>query len=114
MKVKLVKNKRLEWAQWQEILREMSTKTDTIAKTMKAGPAKDELLEFYNGAIGQFYGFKDEFRNQVMHVRKTYDEFEAASAVTRVRDFMGKLSRRINEKGAMVKEADWLSEWLND
>ena len=114
MKVKLPKNKKLEWAQCQEVLREMSNKTDTIARTAKAGPAKDELLEFYNGAIGQFYGFKDEFRNQVMHLRKAYDEFEAASAVTRVRDFMGKLSRRINEKGAIVKKADWLSEWLDD
>jgi hypothetical protein len=99
MKVKLPKKKRLEWAQWQEVLKEMRDKTDAILRTTKAGPVKDETLEFYNGAIGQFYGFKDEFRNQVMHLRKTYDEFEAASALTRVRDFMDKLAVRIDERG---------------
>lgn len=104
MKVKLPRKKRLEWAQWQELLREMSVKTEHIAKTAKAGPAKDESLEFYNGAIGQFYGFKDEFRNQVMHVRKTYDQFEAARALTRVRDFMEKLAHHIDEHGRRIKK----------
>lgn len=109
MKIKLPKNKRLEWAQWQEILREMSAKTDLITRTAKAGPAKDALLEFYNGAIGQFYGFKDEFRNQVMHVRRTYDDFDSERALVRVRDFMEKLAGRINQKGAIVKDPDaWL------
>jgi hypothetical protein len=103
MKVKLPKNKRLEWAQWQEILKEMSAKTDVIAKTAKAGPVKDALLEFYNGAIGQFYGFKDEFRNQVMHVRKKYDAYDSERALVRVRDFMEKLAGRIDEKGRKVK-----------
>jgi hypothetical protein len=103
MKVKLPRNKRLEWGQWQELLKEMRDKTDCIFRTAKAGPAKDELLEFYNGAIGQFYGFKDEFRNQVMHVRKTYDEFEAARALTCVRDFMDKLAGRIDQNGRRFK-----------
>ncbi len=103
MAVRLPKGKRLEWGEWQAILREMNKKTDTIGQTAKAGPAKDEILEFYNGAIGQFNGFKDEFRNQVMHVRKSYNEFEAASALTRVRDFMAKLASRIDEKGRRVK-----------
>lgn len=103
MKVKLPKRKRLEWAQWQEVLREMRAKTEHLHASMKAGPAKDEALEFFNGAIGQFYGFKDEFRNQVMHTRKHYDEFEAASALTRVRDFMDKLSHKIDEKGRVFK-----------
>jgi hypothetical protein len=103
MNVKLPKHKRLEWAQWQEILREMKDKTDVIAKTVKAGPAKDDLLEFYNGAIGQFYGFKDEFRNQVMHVRGAYDEFEAVRALMRVRDFMEKLAEKIDQNGRKVK-----------
>src|ERR1035437_6377080 len=103
MKVTLPKNKRLEWAQWQEILKEMKDKTEAFAKTVKAGPANDDLLEFYNGAIGQFYGFKDEFRNQVMHVRGAYDEFDAARALTRVRDFMEELAERIDQNGRKVK-----------
>jgi len=103
MKVTLPKGKPLEWAEWQQVLKEMSNITEKISLTKKAGPAKDELLEFYRGAIGQFYGFKDEFRNQVMHVRKNYDEFQAASALTRVRDFMEKLAGKIDQKGRVVK-----------
>jgi hypothetical protein len=81
----------------------MRDKTDLVLRTAKAGPGKDEVLEFYNGAIGQFYGFKDEFRNQVMHVRQTYDEFEAERALTRVRDFMDKLAGKIDQNGRRVK-----------
>lgn len=103
MKVKLPKGKKLEWAEWQLILREMSKKTEFIGQTTSAGPRKDELLEFYSGAIGQFNGFKDEFRNQVMHVRKTYDEFDSERALVRVRDFMEKLAGKIDQKGRRVK-----------
>jgi hypothetical protein len=103
MRVKLPKGKKLEWAEWQMILREMSKKTEHIGQSVKAGPYKDEILEFYNGAISQFTGFKDEFRNQVMHVRKTYDEFDAEKSLNRVRDFMDKLADKIDEKGRRVQ-----------
>jgi len=36
-------------------------------------------------------------------VRKRYDEFQAASTLTRVRDFMDKLAQKIDEKGRRVK-----------
>jgi hypothetical protein len=102
LRVKLPKGKKLEWGEWQAILKEMSKKTEAIGQTARAGPHKDESLEFYNGAIGQFTGFKDEFRNQVMHVRKDYDEFDARKSLTRVRDFMEKLADKIDEKGKRV------------
>jgi hypothetical protein len=104
MRVKLPKRKKLEWGEWQQILKEMSTHTDKLGSSLKAGPAKDEILDFYSGAIGQFNGFKDEFRNQVMHVRRSYDEFDAESALTRVRNFMVKLARQIDERGRRVKQ----------
>ncbi len=111
MRVKLPKGKRLEWGEWHMILKEMSKKTDVIGQTARAGPSKDKILEFYSGAIGQFNGFKDEFRNQVMHVRKTYDEFDAEKSLTRVRDFMQKLAARIDEKGRTVREKkDYLAD----
>jgi len=103
MKVKLPKGKRLEWAQWQEMLRGMNTVCDDIFTKMKAGSAKDELLEFYRGTLGQFYGFKDEFRNHVMHSRKSYDEIKAGSVLGHMLDFMNKLADRIDEKGRKVK-----------
>jgi hypothetical protein len=111
MKIGLPKGKKLEWGEWQAILKEMSKKTEAIGQTAKAGPRKDDLLEFYNGAIGQFTGFKDEFRNQVMHVRKSYDEFDAQKSLTRVRDFMEKLADKIDEKGRLVRtEKDFFAD----
>jgi HEPN domain-containing protein len=104
MKIRLPKRKQLEWAEWQEILREMSKKVDNIGQTAKAGPSKDRVLELYSGAIGQFNGFKNEFRNQVMHVRKVYDEDHAKRALNRVRDFMEHLAENIDEKGRIVKK----------
>ena len=70
LKVKLPKSKKLEWAEWQVILREISKKIERVGQTTKPGPAKDALLDFYSGAFGQFMGFKDEFRNQVMHLSR--------------------------------------------
>lgn len=102
MKVKLPRRGPLMWAEWQEILREMHKLNEQIASG-KRGPARENLLEFYRGAIGQFYGFKDEYRNQVMHSRKRYDEPLAASVLNHVHDFMGKLAARIDEKGRTVK-----------
>jgi len=101
MKVKLPKKKRLEWAEWQDMLREMNAIAERVAQS-KAGPKRQELLEFYRGALGQFYGFKDEYRNQVMHSRKSYDQFQAASVLTHVKDFMSKLAERIDEKGNKI------------
>lgn len=99
MKVKLPKKKKLEWAQWQEILKVMNDNTAKISIEMKAGPRKDELLEFYRGCLGSFYGFKDEYRNQTMHPRKQYDQFGAERALVQVKDFMNKLALRIDEDG---------------
>lgn len=103
VKVQMPKGKKIEWAQWQEVLREIRKKIDLMGQSAKPGPVKDDLMDFYNGAYGQFMGFKDEFRNQVMHVRRSYDEHQAASALIRVRDFMGKLANKIDENGKKVQ-----------
>lgn len=99
MKIALPKKRKVEWAEWQQILNGMNDRIVDLGRTLKAGPTKDTLLEFYSGAVAQFTGFKDEFRNQVMHVRQSYDEHQAASALTRVRDFMHKLASEIDERG---------------
>lgn len=104
LKVRLPKGKPLEWGEWSQLIKAMQGKTDHVATHKKPGRAKDEVLDFYHGCIGQFLGFKDEFRNQVMHVRKAYDSGQAESALTRVRDFMAKLASRIDEKGRVVRE----------
>jgi hypothetical protein len=47
--------------------------------------------------MGEFEAFKDVYRNNVMHVRKSYDEHQAASVLLHVREFMDRLSAKISE-----------------
>jgi hypothetical protein len=96
-KVKLPKNKMVEWAQWQEIIKALADSADAIFQQWKAGPVKDRALGFYRGAIAELTGFKDEYRNHVMHSRTSYNEAEAASVMIKVREFMCRLSLVLNE-----------------
>lgn len=88
--LRLPKNKMIEWATWQEIIKALDEEIADIG-TMPAGPDKDRLLVFYSGSRADLNGFKDEYRNVVMHVRMTFDEYQAASALTKVREFMKRL-----------------------
>jgi hypothetical protein len=98
----------LEWADWQNILDEMEKKARAATIGMPRGPKKDAMQAFYNGAIGQLHGFKDTYRNVVMHVRRSYDELDAQRAINQVRDFMNGLSAKIGEK---TRRSIPLSRW---
>jgi hypothetical protein len=88
----------LEWADWQNILDETEKKARAATAGMPRGPKKDAMQAFYNGAIGQLHGFKDTYRNMVMHMRRGYDDLDALRAINQVRDFMNGLSAKIGEK----------------
>ena len=90
--LQLPKDKPIEWANWQEIIKALDDEIKRIGQ-MPVGSDKDKLLAFYSGARADLNGFKDEYRNVVMHVRIDFDEFQAASALTKVREFMTRLSR---------------------
>ena len=91
-----IRNKPLEWANWQDVLTQIGKKIELIGKR-RAGPTKDKALGFYQGAMAEFGAIKDTYRNVVMHVRKDYDVHEAASALQHVREFMTRLSRKLGE-----------------
>ena len=87
----------IEWATWQELIREIENQVKKInAKPRSA--KKDAALEFYNGALAGFSGFKDMYRNSVMHIRKAYELPDAEMAMRQVRDFMNRLSAKIGEQ----------------
>jgi hypothetical protein len=102
-RVKLPKNKPIEWAAWQEIIKSIGDAQTEIGKTKPPGPGKDEALAFYSGAIAHLEGFKDKYRNLVAHVRKDYDEHQAASAMMHVREFMIGLSAKIGENPKPIR-----------
>jgi hypothetical protein len=101
-RVKLPKNKQIEWATWQDIIKALDSEI-TIIGGKKAGAAKDAALEFYSGARADLNGFKDEYRNLVMHVRATYDEHQALRALTKVHAFMERLAVKIDHKGTRIR-----------
>jgi hypothetical protein len=101
-RVLLPKNKPLEWGQWGEIIREARKKVDEI-RQKPPGPAKEAALSFYNGALSHMEGFADKYRNQVMHVRKDYNEHDAASAMMHVREFLTGLGAKMDESGKAIR-----------
>jgi hypothetical protein len=101
-KVTLPKNKPLEWATWQEIIKALDDQIKIIG-LKRAGSSKDSALEFYSGARADLNGFKDEYRNQVMHVRASYDELQALRAMTKVHGFMERISAKIDHTHARIR-----------
>jgi len=93
----------VEWGTWQDILRELKAEEERIGKKAKAGAAKDRALAFYSGALSDLTAFKDEYRNQVMHVRANYDELQALRALQRVRHLMERLSEKLSDKNHRIR-----------
>ena len=102
-RVTLPKNKAIEWATWQEIIKALDDEIRAIGGTWKAGGAKDSALAFYSGARADLNGFKDEYRNLVMHVRGQNDEFQALRALTQVHAFMERVAERIDHRHHRIR-----------
>lgn len=104
-RITLPKNKQLEWATWQEIIKALDDEIKVIGGK-KAGAVKDSALAFYSGARADLNGFKDEYRNLVMHVRATYDEFQAVRVLTNVHAFMTRLAAKIDHTRQQINWGD--------
>jgi hypothetical protein len=90
----------LETQQWQAIIdkldSEIGQRTKAAAQQPKS-PDKDEELKFYAHMSLQFRYFKDAWRNDTAHFRKTYDSDEARTVLTHVKNFMVALSQKVKE-----------------
>jgi hypothetical protein len=91
-----IKKMTLEYADWGTIIFEIEEKIK-LKKPKSRGKKQSEALEFYHGAIGEFNAFKDVWRNNVMHTRKSYDEKEAIRVFNHVRGFMQRLATKLSE-----------------
>ena len=101
-RIKLPKGHHIDWADWNDLLQELHKKVELLANK-KRGPARDAALAFYRGAMGHFEAFKDEYRNNVMHARKQYDEIKALSVLRHVREFMLILASKMDDDGKAIK-----------
>lgn len=77
---------------WQNIIEEIEAAIRVIANSLPKGAPKNDRLEFLSQAAREFFYFKEGWRNHVAHNRVTYDENQARSIMTHVRDFMNHLA----------------------
>jgi hypothetical protein len=87
----------LEWAEWENIIDQIEAKAKAASAGMSRGPERDAARAFYSAAVAQLRAFK-ETRNQIMHMRGSFDELDAQRAINQVRDFMNGLSAKVGEK----------------
>lgn len=105
-----IKNKPLELAGWDDVIKALESKIEQklnpktpkgssaiVKPVRKSAKKKADDREFYRGVMGEFYAFKDVWRNSVMHTRSTYNESEALGVFLRVKDFMVRLSEQLSE-----------------
>ena len=96
-------DKPIEWAEWQHLIDQISAKGKAAAQSFPVGQERDAARDFYSGAVHHFEGFKDKYRNSVMHMRRNYDELDALRSINQVRDFMNGLSAKISERGPIKR-----------
>jgi len=88
LKVSEVKKGPIEYATWEAILEKMPEAVDVKIKAMSRGPRKQKAQEFYHPALKEINGFKDAWRNHVMHVRREYTAKDAEALSSHVERFM--------------------------
>jgi len=85
----------IEWSQWEQLLEAAQQKVDDKIGSMAPGPRKQHAQEFYYPLLREMRAFKDEFRNHVMHTRRSYTQSQAAGTCDHVRRFMELLSTQV-------------------
>jgi hypothetical protein len=82
----------IEYSQWEKILSQLHEKVDAKIDSMRAGPKKQAAQEFYYSALSDVGGFKDAWRNHVMHGRKQYKSADGIAVLGHVERFMKTLA----------------------
>jgi hypothetical protein len=81
-----------DYAQWEKILGQVRDKVDAKIDKMKAGIRKQEAQQFYYPALLEIDGFKNAFRNHIMHTRADYTRDDAIAVWSHVERFMKNLA----------------------
>jgi hypothetical protein len=87
----------IEFAEWDKILDQLYPAVQKKVDALPPGQAKQEVQEFYFTILHDIRGFKDAFRNHVMHTRKIYSQKAADDVLDFARKFFGLLSTKITE-----------------
>ncbi len=92
LKVTEIKEKPIAYATWDDVIKKLPEVVETKINGMSRGPKKQKAQEFYFPALKELTGFKDAWRNHVMHVRREYTVKDAEAVSSHVDSFMNLLA----------------------
>jgi hypothetical protein len=67
----------VELCDWGTLISALDKGVEQLSQGTRMSNRKKDNFEFYNHAVGSFRNFKDAWRNNVSHMRKTYQQREA-------------------------------------
>lgn len=79
------------------ILNTLGKKIREKAESLKRGKEKDISGDFYMPLLQDIKGFRDVWRNHVVHARRNYSIDKAERALLHVKSFMQVLASRVPE-----------------
>jgi hypothetical protein len=87
----------IEYAQWEKMLDDVHLRVDANINKLGQGKRKQDLQQFYYPLLRDLKGFKDAWRNHVMHTRAAYEPKDAAAIFEHVKRFMSTLATKVSE-----------------
>jgi hypothetical protein len=81
----------IEFETWERILGQLRPHAQEKIDKLKNRDRKQKLQEFYFSTLAEVEGFKDAWRNHVMHVRRSYSSEDSLAVMAHVRRFMNLL-----------------------
>ena len=85
------------WAEWDKMLEAVHDRVDKKMLSMAAGKRKQDAQEFYYPLLRDLRGFKEAFRNHVMHTRREYTPEDAKAVLDHVQRFMTLLATKVKQ-----------------
>jgi hypothetical protein len=88
LKVVKIKSGPVQYATWDDILKKLPEAVEAKIGAMARGPKKQKAQEFYFAALKDVKGFKDAWRNHILHTRASYECEDAMAVWVHVEQFM--------------------------
>ena len=94
----IVFSKTVEETNWGNVIQEIQISLENPKRLARLSPlpTKDEMTQYSTAAL-EFEHFKQAWRDDVSHSRRSYDEPAAKSVMNHVQSFMGKISSWLSE-----------------
>lgn len=87
----------VELCDWGDLTKALDEGVKALSVGSRTKMYKKATFEFYNHAVAQFRNFKDAWRNNVSHTRKTYQAGVTKDILDNTRQFMQHLATRLKE-----------------